>query len=68
MCGIPIELVVEDGANRSMGELACGGGLRPRDTERTRQAENAEAGTESLFGMRPVLQDRNARNGPERCG
>src|SRR5579863_7469040 len=68
--GLPIELVIEDGANRAISERtdldgACRGNLEPRDTERPRQTENAETGTEALLGMGPVLQDQVAKCG--RC-
>src|SRR6202030_1086954 len=67
--GVPIELVVEDGTDRSIGERADvdgarGGGFQTFDTERSRQAQDAKAGSEALFGVRPVLQDEFA----ERCG
>ena len=59
VCGVSIELVVEDGADRSVGERADldgarGGGFQPCDPERPRQPEDAEAGSESLFGVRPA--------------
>jgi hypothetical protein len=64
--GMPIELVVEDGANRSVSERADldgagGGGFQPRDTERASQAENAEAGPEALLGMGPLLENEIAK-------
>src|SRR3954451_13899305 len=67
--GVSIKLVVEDGTDRSVGERADvdgarGGGFQTCDTERSRQAQDAKAGSEALFGMRPVLQDELA----ERCG
>jgi hypothetical protein len=52
--GMPIELVVEDGADRSVGEradldgAACGG-FQPPDPERPCQPQDAEAGSEALF-------------------
>ena len=63
--GVPIELVVEDGTDRSIGERADldgarSGGLHTCDTERSRQAQDAKAGSEALFGVRPVLQDELA--------
>lgn len=66
MCGMPIELVVEDGANRAVSERADldgarGSGFEPAATERTRQTENAQAGAESLFGMRPFLYGQVAK-------
>jgi hypothetical protein len=53
--GVSIEFVVEDGTERSVGERADldgarGGGFQPYDTERPRQPQDAEAGSESLFG------------------
>src|SRR5215469_17160847 len=67
-CSASIELVVEDGADRAVSERADldgarGGGLQPRDTERPRQAQDAEAGSEALLGMRSMLEDELA----ERC-
>src|ERR1700730_8659494 len=67
--GVPIELVVEDGTDRSVGERADvdgarGGGFQTCDTERSCQAQDAKAGSEALLGVRPVLQDELA----ERCG
>src|SRR5262249_22949581 len=69
MRGVAIELVVEDGADRSVGERADldgarGGRFQPRDAERPRQTQDAEAGSEPLFGMGPVLEDEIA----QRCG
>ena len=62
MCGVPIELVVEDGTDRSIGERAdldgaCGGGFQTCSAKRSRQTQDAETGSEALFGMRPALQD-----------
>ena len=62
--GVPIELVVEDGTDRSVGERADldgarGGGFQTCDTERSRQAQDAKAGSEALLGVRPVLQDES---------
>ena len=67
--GVPIELVVEDGTDRSVGERADvdgarGGGFQTCDTERSCQAQDAKTGSEALLGVRPVLQDELA----ERCG
>ena len=64
--GVSIELVIEDGANRSLGQRADldgarGGRLQTSDAERARQTQNAEAGSESLFGMRSVLEDEIAQ-------
>src|SRR5258706_11025517 len=66
--GVSIEFVVEDGTDRSVGERADldgtrGSGFQPCDTERSRQPQDAEAGSEALFGVRPVLQDKIAERG-----
>src|SRR5881397_2243287 len=63
--GVSIEFVVEDGTDRSVGERTDldgtrGGGFQPYDTERPRQPQDAEAGSEALLGVRPVLQDKIA--------
>jgi hypothetical protein len=63
ICGASIELVVEDGTNRPVGERADldgarGGGFQACDAERPRQAQDAEAGSEALLRMRPLLQDQ----------
>src|SRR5438445_2956540 len=61
--GVSIEFVVEDGADRSIGERAnldsarCGG-FQTCDAERPHQAQDAEAGSESLLGVGPLLQDQ----------
>ena len=57
--GVPIELVIEDGTDRSISERADldsarSGGLHTCDTERSRQAQDAKAGSEALFGVRRV--------------
>ena len=62
---VAIELVVEDGTDRSVGERAdldgaCGGGFETIGAERSGEAQNAEAGSESLLGMGPPLQDKIA--------
>jgi hypothetical protein len=59
--GVSIELVVEDGTNRAVGECADldgahGACFHTRDAERSRQAQDAEAGSEALLGMRPALR------------
>src|SRR5580704_700487 len=65
-CSMSIDLVVENGANRAVGERAdldgagCGG-FQPRDTEWPRQPQDAEAGSEALLGVRPLLQDELAQ-------
>lgn len=64
-CGVSIELVVEDGTDRPVGERAdldgtrCGG-FQTRDTERPRQTQDAKAGSEALFRMGSLLQDEIA--------
>ena len=65
VCGVSIELVVEDGTDRAVGQRADldsarGSGFQPCDTERPRQPQDAEAGSEALLGMRPPLQDEFA--------
>ena len=65
LCGVSIELVVEDGANRAVGERADLDGVRcsgfqPCDAERPRQPQDAEAGSEALLGMGSLLQDEIA--------
>src|SRR5215469_11381243 len=75
-CSASIELVVEDGANRAVSERADldgarGGSLQTCDTECPGQAENAEAGSEALLGMRSALQDKIAQCRccrPDQCG
>jgi hypothetical protein len=57
VCGVSIELVVEDGADRAVGERADLDGVRcsgfqTRDAERPRQPQDAEVGSEALLGMR----------------
>src|SRR6478609_8431716 len=69
VCGVSIELVVEDGADRAIGERADLDGMRCSgfqtcDAERPRQPQDAEAGSEALLGMGSLLQDEIA----ERCG
>ena len=63
---LAIKIVVEDGFDRSVGPGAdldrpCGRGFKALGTEGPRQADNAEAGPEALFGMRPMLQDQIAQ-------
>src|SRR5437867_5946457 len=65
VCGVSIELVVEDGTERAVGERADldgarGGGFQTCDAERPRQPQDAEAGSEALLRMRPLLQDEIA--------
>src|SRR5262245_8778361 len=66
VCGVSIELVVEDGADRAIGERADLDGVRCSgfqtcDTERPRQPQDAEAGSEALLRMGPLLQDEIAQ-------
>src|SRR6266581_4036186 len=65
VCGVSIELVVEDGTERAVGERADldgarGGGFQTCEAERPRQTQDAEAGAEAQFRMGPVLQDEIA--------
>jgi hypothetical protein len=60
---LAVELIVEDRAYRAVGQRAdLDGAHRCRfeaiDSERSHQADDAEAGAEALFGMRPQLQDQ----------
>src|SRR5262245_11027320 len=68
VCGVSIELVVEDGTDRAVGEGADldgarGGGFQTRDAERARQPQDAEAGSKALLGVGPLLQDEIAEGG-----
>ena len=63
--GLAIELVVEDRAHRAVGQRADldrsrGCRFEAVGAERPHQADNAQAGTEALFGVRPALQDQLA--------
>jgi hypothetical protein len=63
--GLAIELVVEDRAHRAVGRRAdldrsSGRRFEAIGAKRPQQADDAEAGTEALFGMRPALQDQLA--------
>src|ERR1700738_2181012 len=65
---LAIELVVEDGAHRTVGQgadLDCprGGGFEAIGAERPHQPHDAEASAEALFGMGPALQDQLAERG-----
>src|SRR5689334_5489459 len=67
VCGVSIELVVEDGTNRSIGECAdldgaCRGGLQTCDAERSHQPQDAKTGSEALLGMAALLQDEIAEH------
>jgi hypothetical protein len=60
--------VVEDGTDRAVGESADfdgarGGGFQTGDAERAGQPQDAEAGSEALLGVRPLLQDELAERG-----
>ena len=62
---LAIELVVEDGAHRAVGQgadLDCPGGGRFEaiGAERPHQPHDAEASAEALFGMGPAFQDQLA--------
>jgi hypothetical protein len=62
---LAIELVVEEGAHRAVGQRADldrprGGGFEAIGTERPHQPHDAEAGSEALFGMGPARQDQLA--------
>src|SRR5262249_32947669 len=66
--GLPIELVVEDGTDRSVAERADidgarGSGFEAFDTERAHQTQDASAGAKALFGMGPALQEEFAQRG-----
>ena len=65
---LAIELIVEDGAHRAVGQGADldgprGGGFESIGAERPRQPHDAEASAEALFGMGPALQDQIAERG-----
>src|ERR1700730_7227821 len=65
---LAIELVVTDGAPRTVGQgadLDCprGGGFEAIGAERPHQPHDAEASAEALFGMGPALQDQLAERG-----
>ena len=62
---LAIELVVEDGAHRAVGQRADldrprGGGFEAIGAEWPHQAHDAEAGTEALLRVGPALQDQLA--------
>ena len=70
-----LELVVEDGFDRAVGQRAdldgaSGGGIQPCRTDRAFQLQDAKAGPEPLLGMRPALQDQRAQgaDGRPNCG
>ena len=63
MCGLAIEIVVENGFDRAVGpgadlERPRGSGLNTIDAEGFGQSDDAETRSESLLGMRPMLQDQ----------
>jgi hypothetical protein len=64
---LAIKIVVEDGFDRTVGPGAdldrpCGRGFKALGTEGPCQADNAEARSEALFGMRPIFQDQIAQD------
>src|SRR5262249_14471646 len=64
--GLPVELVIEDGADRSVAEAADvdrarGGSFEPIATECAQEAQDAAAGAEALLGMGAALQDEFAQ-------
>src|SRR5215468_5209329 len=66
--GLPIELVVEDGTDRSVAERADvdgarGGSFEAFDAERAHQTQDAPAGAKALFGMGPAFQEEFAQRG-----
>ena len=63
MFGVPIELMFEDGTDRSVGEGADldgarGGIFETCDAKSSHQPEDATTRSEALFGMRSLLQDQ----------
>jgi hypothetical protein len=65
VCSMPVELVVEDGADGAVGERADldgarGSGFESRDAEWSRQSQDAEARSEALLRMRALLEDEIA--------
>ena len=65
MRGTPIEVVVEDGFDRTVGTgadvdgaLRCG--FQTLGTVGTGQPNNAETGAKALFGMRTLFEDQFA--------
>src|SRR6516225_941611 len=65
---LAIELVVEDGAHRTVGQgadLDCpgGGGFQAIGAEWPHQPHNAKAGSEALLRVGPALQDQLAERG-----
>src|ERR1700758_5742613 len=68
LCGVPIELVVEDRAHRAVGQRADlnrprGGGFEAIGAEWAHQPHDAEAGAEALLRVGPALQDQLAQRG-----
>ena len=74
--GLAIELVVKDRTHRAVGQRPdidspCRRSFEAIDAERAPQADDAEAGAETLFGVRPALQDQLAQgcgSGTDRSG
>src|SRR6201988_2982060 len=65
---VAIELVVEDGSHRAVGQCADldrprGGGFQAIGTKRPHQPHDAEASSEALLGVGPALQDQLAERG-----
>ena len=72
VCGVAIEIVVEDGADRAVGQradlearvAAASSRATPNGLD---QPQDAEAGAEALLGMRPLAQDES-RTAPRSRG
>src|SRR4051794_32910732 len=67
----PVELVVEDGCDRAVGQRADLDGAHRRRIEasgrhRPRQPQDTNAGPETLFGVRAALQDQRAKDADRR--
>src|SRR3954452_14728884 len=61
----PVELVVEDGFDRAIGQRADlhgarGSRVQAPGRDRTSQPQDAEAGPEALLGVRAPFQDQGA--------
>ena len=66
--GVAIEIVVEDGLDRSVGpgtdiEGSRRGGLDALGAERFDQADDTETGAEALFRVRALVEDQFAQSG-----
>ena len=64
-CGLAIEVVVEDGADRAVAagadlERALAGRFDPFAAEGLDEPDNAQAGAEALLGMAAFFQDQLA--------